>query len=73
MTAIYIIVVTDIIYAYVIIVSTLSLFLSDAIEECKVECMFYCKIIKYYNDPYQTRQVLIKTFSRMRNKASEVT
>ena len=45
MTVIYIIVVTDIIYAYVIVASTLSLFLSDAIEECKVECMLYCKII----------------------------
>ena len=32
MAAIYIIAVTNIIYAYVTVVSTLSLFLSDAIE-----------------------------------------
>ena len=46
MTTICIIVVTDIIYVYVIVVNTLSLFLSDAIEECKVKCMLYFIILE---------------------------
>ena len=28
-----------------IVVSTLSLFLSGAIEECKVKCMLYCRVM----------------------------
>jgi hypothetical protein len=34
----------------------LVLFLLDVIQEYKVECMLYCKAIKYYIDSYQIRQ-----------------